>query len=161
LLPAPVAASNRPLDGELLIKGIKPLVIERYALRANWYSGWYGIGHYKSFLRAFEEYLVLRRRGQHGLPFIQHIAGVVETDLGLGTVCTNGAPPRSDRSRPKADAGASLVDKDNRPRPAPRSLAERLIGIAIAGGTGQPVPTCASPGIGVEKARTGWFRLAA
>jgi hypothetical protein len=29
---------------------------------------------------------VLRRRGQHSYPFIQHFDGIVETDLGLGIV---------------------------------------------------------------------------
>ena len=77
---------QHPLDGDLLIKVIKTKAIERYIRRANWYSAWDGIGHYKSFLREIEQYLVLRRRGQHELPFIQHFAGVVETDLGLGTV---------------------------------------------------------------------------
>lgn len=77
---------QHPLDDDLLIKTIKPIVIERYAGRANWYRSRYGIGHYKNFLREIEEYLVLRRRGQHSLPFIQHFAGVVETDLGLGMV---------------------------------------------------------------------------
>jgi hypothetical protein len=77
---------QHPFDDDLLIKTIKPVVIERYAGRANWYRSRYGIGHYKNFLREIEEYLVLRRRGQHSLPFIQHFAGVVETDLGLGMV---------------------------------------------------------------------------
>jgi hypothetical protein len=77
---------QHPLDDDLLIKTIKRLVIERYVERANWYRARFGTGHYKNFLREIEEYLVLRRRGQHSLPFIQHFAGVVETDLGLGIV---------------------------------------------------------------------------
>lgn len=77
---------QHPLDDGLLIKIVKPRVIERYAARANWFSARFGVGHYKSLLREIEEYLVLRRRGQDGLPFIQHFAGIVETDLGLGAV---------------------------------------------------------------------------
>jgi hypothetical protein len=77
---------QHPHDDNLLIKVIKPDVIEHYAERANLYRARYGTGPYKNFLREIEEYLVLRRRGQHSLPFIQHFAGVVETDIGLGIV---------------------------------------------------------------------------
>jgi hypothetical protein len=77
---------QHPLDDDLLIKVIKPLVVERHAARANWYRAAYGVGHYKSLLREIEEYFVLHRRGQHHLPYIQRFSGIVETDLGLGAV---------------------------------------------------------------------------
>jgi hypothetical protein len=77
---------QHPSDSGLLIKVIRPIYAERHAMRANWFDAWFGVGHYKSLLREIEKYLVLRRRGQHELPFIQHFSGLVETDIGLGMV---------------------------------------------------------------------------
>jgi hypothetical protein len=77
---------QHPSDGDLLVKVIKPLYVDRHAMRAKWYDAWLGVGHYKSLLREIEKYLILRRRGQHDLPFIQHFSGIAETDLGLGMV---------------------------------------------------------------------------
>ena len=77
---------QHPGDDGLLIKVIKPLFAERDARRDNWFEKWQGLGAYKSLMREIEKYLVLRGRGQHDLPFIQHFAGIVETDLGLGMV---------------------------------------------------------------------------
>lgn len=77
---------QHPSDPGLLIKVIMPHVFEQHADRANWYDRWRGVGAYKSLLREIEKYVVLRGRGQHDLPFIQHFAGIVETDLGLGMV---------------------------------------------------------------------------
>ncbi len=77
---------QHPRDDGLLIKVIKPIFAERDARRANWFEKWRGLGAYKSLMREIEKYLILRRRGQHNLPFIQHFAGIVETDLGLGMV---------------------------------------------------------------------------
>jgi hypothetical protein len=77
---------QHPADTGLLVKVIKPLVVERYAKRANWYEARVGAGHYKTLLREIEKYVVLHRRGQQNLPFIQHFIGLVETDLGLGMI---------------------------------------------------------------------------
>ncbi len=77
---------QHPSDPGLLIKVIRPIYAERHARRAKWFDAWFGVGHYKSLLREIEKYLVLRRRGQHKLPFIQHFSGLVETDIGLGMV---------------------------------------------------------------------------
>lgn len=77
---------QHPRDDGLLIKVIKPIFAERDARRANWFERWQGLGAYKSLMREIEKYLILRGRGQHDLPFIQHFAGIVETDLGLGMV---------------------------------------------------------------------------
>ena len=77
---------QHPLEDHHLVKVIKPLFVERQARRARRYDYLRGIGAYKGLLREVEKYLVLRSRGQHGLPFIQHFAGIVETDLGLGMV---------------------------------------------------------------------------
>jgi hypothetical protein len=77
---------QHPSDPDLLIKVIMPHVFERHAARAGWFDKWQGVGAYRSLLREIEKYLVLRGRGQHNLPFIQHFAGIVETDLGLGMV---------------------------------------------------------------------------
>jgi hypothetical protein len=77
---------QHPSDNGLLIKVIRQVYVERHAMRAKWYDAWLGVGHYKSLLREIEKYLVLRRRGQHELPFIQRFVGLVETDVGLGMV---------------------------------------------------------------------------
>ena len=77
---------QHPGDDGLLIKVIRPLFAKRDAQRANWFEKWQGLGAYKGLMREIEKYLVLRERGQHDLPFIQHFAGIVETDLGLGMV---------------------------------------------------------------------------
>lgn len=77
---------QHPLDDDFLVKVIRKRAIERHARRAKWYAAWYGVGHYESFFREIEQYLVLRRRGQHELPFIQQFTGIVETDIGLGAV---------------------------------------------------------------------------
>jgi hypothetical protein len=77
---------QHPFDSGLLVKVIKRGVIKDYANRAAWRKARYGIGPYKSFLREIEQYLALRHRGQESLPFIQHFAGIVETDRGLGAV---------------------------------------------------------------------------
>ena len=77
---------QHPGDDGLLIKVIRPLFAKRDARRANWFEKWQGLGAYKSLMREIEKYLVLRERGQHDLPFIQHFAGIIETDLGLGMV---------------------------------------------------------------------------
>jgi hypothetical protein len=77
---------QHPSDPDLLIKVILPLVFERHALRATWFDKWQGVGAYRSLLREIEKYVVLRGRGLHDLPFIQHFAGLIETDLGLGMV---------------------------------------------------------------------------
>jgi hypothetical protein len=77
---------QHPLDDNLLVKVVKPTIIERYAQRATWYNPWRRNGHYRSLSREIEEYLALRRRGQHTLPFIQHFVGVVDTAFGFGMV---------------------------------------------------------------------------
>jgi hypothetical protein len=77
---------EHPHDDNLLVKVVKPLVVERYAQRASIYSRWRGNWQYRNQSREIEEYLALRRRGQHTLPFIQHFVGVVDTDFGFGMV---------------------------------------------------------------------------
>lgn len=77
---------QHPLDDDFLVKVIRKRAIERHASRARWYDAWYGVGHFDNFLREIEQYLVLRRRGQHELPFIQRFTGIVDTDIGLGAV---------------------------------------------------------------------------
>jgi hypothetical protein len=77
---------QHPHDENLLIKVVKPLAVERYAQRASIYTSWRGNWRYRNQSREIEEYLALRRRGQHTLPFIQHLVGVVDTDFGFGMV---------------------------------------------------------------------------
>ena len=77
---------QHPHDDNLLVKVVKPLAVERYAQRASIYTAWRGNWQYRNQSREIEEYLALRRRGQHTLPFIQHLVGVVDTDFGFGMV---------------------------------------------------------------------------
>jgi PhoP regulatory network protein YrbL len=77
---------QHPHDDNLLVKVVKPLAVERYAQRASIYNSWRGNWQYRNQSREIEEYLALRRRGQHTLPFIQHFVGVVDTDFGFGMV---------------------------------------------------------------------------
>lgn len=77
---------EHPHDDNLLVKVVKPLAVERYAQRASIYNRWRGNWQYRNQSREIEEYLALRRRGQHTLPFIQHFVGVVDTDFGFGMV---------------------------------------------------------------------------
>ena len=77
---------QHPHDDNLLVKVVKPLAVERYEQRASIYSSWRGNWQYRNQSREIEEYLALRRRGQHTLPFIQHFVGVVDTDFGFGMV---------------------------------------------------------------------------
>jgi hypothetical protein len=77
---------QHPHDDNLLVKVVKPRVVERYAQRASIYTAWRGNWEYRNQSREIEEYLSLRRRGQHALPFIQRFIGVVDTDVGFGMV---------------------------------------------------------------------------
>jgi hypothetical protein len=77
---------EHPHDDNLLVKVVKPRAVERYARRASIYNRWRGNWQYRNQSREIEEYLALRRRGQHTLPFIQHFVGVVDTDFGFGMV---------------------------------------------------------------------------
>lgn len=77
---------QHPRDDDFLIKVIKRSAIERNARRAKWYKARYGLGHYENSFREIEQYLLLRRRGQHNLPFIQQFTGIVDTDIGFGAV---------------------------------------------------------------------------
>jgi hypothetical protein len=75
---------QHPHHDDLLIKVIKQIVIEKYEQQASWHGNGNRDRHYKNLVREIQEYLVLRGRGQHELPFIQHFVGVVDTDLGFG-----------------------------------------------------------------------------
>jgi hypothetical protein len=77
---------QHPHDDDLLVKVVKPLAVERYARRAPIYGAWRGNWQYRNQSREIEEYLALRRKNQHTLPFIQHFVGVVDTDFGFGMV---------------------------------------------------------------------------
>lgn len=75
---------QHPDNADLLIKVVKPLYIERHAVRQPWYKAWRPAGHYIGLQRELEKYLTLHSRGQQDLLFIQHFAGLLETDRGLG-----------------------------------------------------------------------------
>jgi len=77
---------QHPHDDDLLIKVVRKTVVENYPRRRNRADSWRRYGHFKTWLRELREYLELRERGLHELPFIQRFAGMVETDAGLGMV---------------------------------------------------------------------------
>lgn len=96
---------QHPHDAELLIKVIRPRYIERQAQRENWIEIRLGVGHYKALLSEVQKYLLLHRRGQQDLPFLQQFAGIVETDLGFGMVVRRVAG----RDRPLAPTLTEVV----------------------------------------------------
>jgi hypothetical protein len=77
---------EHPLDKNLLVKVVRPIVTELYEQRASRLTKWRGNWQYRNLTREISQYLSLRRRGQHSLPFIQHFVGIVDTDYGFGMV---------------------------------------------------------------------------
>jgi hypothetical protein len=80
------AVYQHPDDDDLLVKVIRPEFIRRQRERTTWYNSWRRHGHFKSFMRELENYLVLQQRSNEPLPFVQRFAGVVDTDRGMGMV---------------------------------------------------------------------------
>lgn len=77
---------QHPHDDDLLIKVVREAVVKNHRRKRNRADSWRRYGHFKTWLRELRQYLELRERGLHELPFIQRFAGMVETDAGLGMV---------------------------------------------------------------------------
>jgi hypothetical protein len=81
---------QHPDNDDLLVKVVRPGVMSRHIatrpLWLRWYKQRRHAGQEKNVVREINEYLALRRRGQHELPFIQHFIDLVETDRGDGMV---------------------------------------------------------------------------
>ena len=75
---------QHPHDDDLLIKVVRESVVKNRKRSRS--DSWRRYGHFKTWLRELREYLELRERGLHELPFIQRFVGMVETDAGLGMV---------------------------------------------------------------------------
>jgi hypothetical protein len=81
---------QHPEDADLLVKVVRPGVVGRHieaqAGWRRWYKLWRHEGREVNVAREVNEYLALRRRGQHELPFIQRFIDLVDTDRGPGMV---------------------------------------------------------------------------
>jgi hypothetical protein len=89
----PIAQGNKrfvyqhPTDPNLLIKVWKPEVVEeRWAGERPWYKPTRRYGQYVSFQREMSEYLSLAAKFPDGVPVLQKLAGIVDTDYGIGAV---------------------------------------------------------------------------
>jgi hypothetical protein len=78
---------RHPRDRELLVKVIRPEVIEqRWGSGQPWYKKRRRYRQYISYIRECEEYIAGCARNGSAIPFAQKITGFIETDLGLGLV---------------------------------------------------------------------------
>lgn len=75
-----------PTDPGLLIKVLQPdVVAERWRGKRPWYKGG-RYGQYVSLQRELSEYLALAVRFPNGVPVLQRLFGIVDTDYGIGVV---------------------------------------------------------------------------
>lgn len=77
---------QHPYFENLLIKVISMATLEHYERRSAWYKGLRRSRGYHYVFREIDEYLALRLRNKHELPFLQKFNGIIDTDLGLGVV---------------------------------------------------------------------------
>lgn len=77
---------QHPYFENLLIKVISMVTLEHYERRSAWYKGLRRSRGYHYVFREIDEYLALRLRNKHELPFLQKFNGIIDTDLGLGVV---------------------------------------------------------------------------
>lgn len=89
----PIAQGNKrfvfqhPTDPNLLIKVWKPdIVEERWGGERPWYKPTRRYGQYISFQREMSEYLSLAVKFPEGVPVLQKLAGIVDTDYGIGVI---------------------------------------------------------------------------
>lgn len=87
----PIATGNsravyrHPADSELLIKVMRPEKVAWFReQRFRWYRKRRRYGELSSFLQEIAEHLAVRAEQEGAAPHLQQIAGLVETDLGLG-----------------------------------------------------------------------------
>lgn len=78
---------EHPLDPDLLVKVMRPEVVEtRYGAGTPWYKRRRRYRQYVIFIREISEYVASYASHGESLPCAVQIAGLVETDLGLGMV---------------------------------------------------------------------------
>jgi hypothetical protein len=89
----PIAQGNKrfvfqhPNQPNLLIKVWKPDVVEeRWGGERPWYKPTRRYGQYISFQREMSEYLALAVKFPDGVSVLQKLAGIVDTDYGIGVV---------------------------------------------------------------------------
>jgi hypothetical protein len=89
----PIAQGNKrfvfqhPTDSGLLIKVWQPDVVEeRWGGERPWYKPTRRYGQYISFQREMSEYLSLAVKFPRGVPVLQRLSGIVDTDYGIGVV---------------------------------------------------------------------------
>lgn len=89
----PIAQGNKrfvfqhPADPNLLIKVWKPDVVEeRWRGERPWYKPTRRYGQYVSFQREMSEYLSLAVKFPKGVPVLQKLSGIIDTDYGIGVV---------------------------------------------------------------------------
>jgi hypothetical protein len=89
----PIAQGNKrfvfqhPAGPNLLIKVWKPDVVEeRWHGQRPWYKPTRRYGQYVSFQREMSEYLSLAVKFPGGVPVLQKLSGIVDTDYGIGVV---------------------------------------------------------------------------
>jgi hypothetical protein len=78
---------QHPADPGLLIKVWQPDVVkERWGGEQLWYKPVRRYRQYVSFQREMSEYLALAVRFPGGVPVLQKLSGIVDTDYGIGVV---------------------------------------------------------------------------
>lgn len=77
---------QHPYFEGLLIKIVSMATLEHYEERSAWYKAWRRSRGYHYLFREVDEYLALRLRNKHELPFLQRFNGILDTDIGLGVV---------------------------------------------------------------------------
>lgn len=78
---------SHPTDPALLVKVWKPEVVEeRWGGERPWYKTTRRYGQYVSLQREMSEYLALAVKFPDGVPVLQKLAGIVDTDYGIGVI---------------------------------------------------------------------------
>lgn len=78
---------EHPENPAVLVKVMQPEVVAgRYGAGGLWWRRNRRHGAYILFVREIREYIAAYASHGRSLPFVQHIRGLVETDLGLGLV---------------------------------------------------------------------------
>jgi hypothetical protein len=79
---------QHPTDPELLVKVMQPDVVEERWGSSNrpWYKASRRYGQYMSLRREISEYLAAAVKFPGGVPVLQKLVGLVDTDYGVGVV---------------------------------------------------------------------------
>lgn len=79
---------QHPADSDLLVKVMQPDVVEERwgGAKRPWYKTTRRYGQYMSLRREISEYLAAAVRFPDGIPVLQKLVGIVDTDYGIGVV---------------------------------------------------------------------------